>query len=55
MRITESSPALMIVLLRGPQTALLILPVGPVMVSTDSPLSRKKEKNKTLSQQHNEK
>jgi hypothetical protein len=52
MRTTESSPALIIVLLRDPQTALLILPVGPVMVSTDSPLSTKKKK--TLSQQHNE-
>lgn len=39
MRTIESSPALMIVLFRGPQIALLILPCGPLITRADSPTS----------------
>jgi hypothetical protein len=34
-----SSPAVMMVLFSGPQTALLILPLMPVMTSADSSVS----------------
>jgi hypothetical protein len=39
MRTVASSPAVMMVLLSGPQTALLILPLMPVMTSADSSVS----------------
>jgi hypothetical protein len=41
MRMVASSPAVMMVLLRGPQTALLILPFMPEMTSSDSSVSAK--------------
>jgi hypothetical protein len=39
MRTVASSPAVMMVLFPGPHTALLILPVIPVITSTDSSVS----------------
>lgn len=43
IRTTESSPALIMVLFNGPQTALFILclPLGALIVSTDSLVSEK--------------
>ena len=39
MRMVASSPAVMMVLFSGPQTALLILPLMSVMTSADSSVS----------------
>jgi hypothetical protein len=39
MRMVASSPAVIMVLFSGPQTALLILPLMPVMTSADSSVS----------------
>jgi hypothetical protein len=41
MRTVASSPAVMMVLFPGPHTALLILPVIPVITSADSSVSAK--------------
>lgn len=49
IRTTASSPALIIVVFKGPQTALFILPSGPLIVSTESPVSAQKTINKKKS------
>ena len=48
MRMVASSPAVMIVLLSGPQTALLILPLMPVITSADSSVSASTNTNASL-------